>query len=102
MQEEVRVEGGGFLRKRTKREAFSGASPFPVVDVTMINACFFMALPSEGDGLTTHDSISFFRLNIFNSITSAVRNAEGGVILDSLMFFARSLAMCSALPVAEP
>jgi len=100
------VEGGGFLMNRTNRPAFSGASPLPVVEHTRMSACFLMS-PSSVVGGWTHDSMSFFRLNMFISMTSAEENDEEEAALDipladSLIVLPRSLAMCSALPVAEP
>ncbi len=48
--EDEEVGGGGFLMCRTKRLAFSGASPFPEVEQTTINACRFILSDDEDGG----------------------------------------------------
>jgi len=75
---------------RTNRDAFSGASPFPVVEATIIIP--WCALVLAG-GCT---QVSWNFLNLSRGSQTILSNPDGTGLE------ARSLAICSALPVADP
>ena len=75
---------------RTNRLAFSGGSPFPVVDVMKMIPCFVCGPVGAWD----QPSDSFLKLSM--GLHSIEVNGLGG------LFSAKSNAMPSALPVADP
>ena len=83
------------------RSAFSGASAFPVVEHTIIMPCLIVEFDSLGGVI--HVSRHFFLYELRSQQVTDVKypRKDGFLRYDSYVDV-RSLAICSALPVADP
>jgi hypothetical protein len=78
---------------RTNLDAFSGGSPFPVVDATISSVHGRRSKLRHG---------AFFHASISVHVTSTAGTAASPAAIDDLILDAKSLAMCSEFPVADP